>query len=380
MPRKKVLVVCMVDSIHVARWLQQFLDQKIDFVLFPSGPNRRIHPQIERLLANTNPHEASFDLIPFRGMLSVPLWALDRLLDESLRGWLLRRAINRIKPDHLHAIEFQHAGYIVERAFRSTQLDAELIVTNYGSDIFWFQRFPKHRQKIVRLLSLADKYSAECQRDVQLAHALGYTGEVVAIFPNAGPVEVPDEVLMTLSPPSQRKTIAMKGYQGWVGRASLALDALLQLEGQLDGFSVELFSTNQALVRRAKTTAKALGIELLIHPKNSLTHRQVIEILARSRVYMGLSLSDGASTSFLEAMAVGAFPIQTSSSCAEEWVTDGDTAFLIEDLNAGQIANRLRDALSNDGLVDTAAIKNQMRISVQASKAASDQLMKSFYE
>jgi glycosyltransferase involved in cell wall biosynthesis len=184
---------------------------------------------------------------------------------------------------------------------------------------------------------------------------------------------------MTLAPPSQRKTIAIKGYQGWVGRASVALDALSQLEGQLEGFRVELFSTNKALVRKAKTAAKALGIELSIHPKNSLTNRQVIEILARSRVYMGLSLSDGASTSFLEAMAVGAFPIQTSSSCAEEWVTDGEAAFLIADLDARQIAGRLRKALSDDALVDAAAIKNQMEISVRASKAASQRLLKNFY-
>jgi len=53
MLRKKVLVACMLDSIHAARWLTQFTDQKIDFLLFPSSPHRRGHPELERLLAGS---------------------------------------------------------------------------------------------------------------------------------------------------------------------------------------------------------------------------------------------------------------------------------------------------------------------------------------
>ena len=52
MTRRKVLVVCMFDSIHAGRWLSQFTDQEIDFILFPSKKFRKIHPKLVGLLKN----------------------------------------------------------------------------------------------------------------------------------------------------------------------------------------------------------------------------------------------------------------------------------------------------------------------------------------
>jgi glycosyltransferase involved in cell wall biosynthesis len=54
------------------------------------------------------------------------------------------------------------------------------------------------------------------------------------------------------------------------------------------------------------------------------------EKFANSRFYIGASRSDGISTSFLEALALGAYPIQTNTSCGNEWVEKGFHAHLIE--------------------------------------------------
>ena len=48
--RQKILAVCMLDSIHTARWLSLFKEQEIDFYLFPSTPNRTINNQIKKLI------------------------------------------------------------------------------------------------------------------------------------------------------------------------------------------------------------------------------------------------------------------------------------------------------------------------------------------
>jgi glycosyltransferase involved in cell wall biosynthesis len=45
---------------------------------------------------------------------------------------------------------------------------------------------------------------------------------------------------------------------------------------------------------------------------------------------VGHSLSEGISTSMLEAMAMGAIPIQTCTSCADEWIINGEAGFLVE--------------------------------------------------
>jgi glycosyltransferase involved in cell wall biosynthesis len=60
----------------------------------------------------------------------------------------------------------------------------------------------------------------------------------------------------------------------------------------------------------------------------------------------------------LEAMATGAFPIQTNTSCCDEWIEDGKEGFVIPPDDVGFIADRLAKALLDDALVDSAAVRN----------------------
>jgi glycosyltransferase involved in cell wall biosynthesis len=76
-----------------------------------------------------------------------------------------------------------------------------------------------------------------------------------------------------------------------------------------------------------------------------------------SRVYVGSSISDGVSTSFLEALISGAYPIQTNSSCADEWVAKGCLGTLVG-LDSREIFDALKVALSDDEFVDSAAKRN----------------------
>jgi hypothetical protein len=50
MRRRKILLVCVLDRIHTSRWLSQFENQNIDFLIFPSSPSKRIRPELKTLL------------------------------------------------------------------------------------------------------------------------------------------------------------------------------------------------------------------------------------------------------------------------------------------------------------------------------------------
>jgi glycosyltransferase involved in cell wall biosynthesis len=76
-----------------------------------------------------------------------------------------------------------------------------------------------------------------------------------------------------------------------------------------------------------------------------------------SRIYIGCSVSDGISTSFLEALTKGVYPIQTNTSCAGEWIDKGAIASLI-DLDIDQLEEALQFAINDDKAVDSAAEKN----------------------
>ena len=337
----RVLIVCMFDSIHSARWLSQFENKKINFLLFPSSPHRRVHPELERLLSGSG--AATFRLVPLARYFALPLWVLDKFANNFFRGSLLKAAIRNFQPSVVHALELQNAGYVSLRALSPGQPKGhKFMVTNWGSDIFWFQRFPKHKAKLKELLQLADAYSAECERDIVLARNLGFAGLAMPVIPNAGGFSEADFAIPRLDP-SERKIIALKGYHGWVGRAKVSLEAVREMSEELTGYQVVVYSANRSVLKLAKQVSKQTGLEITAFGKGAMSHKQVLEMFARSKIYVGLSESDGISTSMLEAMAMGAIPVQTSTACCDEWF--GGSGVVVHEITVPAVKNAIREGL-----------------------------------
>jgi hypothetical protein len=77
---KLALVICLIDSIRFARWLEQFSEQEIDFLLFPSAPNRRIHPQLKALLERNS--TANYEISLTGKWFGLPLRILDKFTNN----------------------------------------------------------------------------------------------------------------------------------------------------------------------------------------------------------------------------------------------------------------------------------------------------------
>lgn len=377
MSRKRVVLVCMVDSIHVARWIAQFEPSEVEFTLFPSTPNRRVHSLIKDMIAKNR----NIKIVPFAGKLSIPLWGLDLIFSDYARGLLLRRILKRDQPDFVHALELQHGGYVTSRALEDESIKTQFIATNYGSDIYWFQQFPKHLTRIKKLLARADRYSAECNRDVDLAKKYGFTGEVMPVFPNAGGF-TEEQLNRPLAPTAERKVIAIKGYEGWVGRASVAVEALYSLTQELADFKIVFYSCNAKTIRLVKKLKRKTDLNIEWHGKGALSHSQMLELFASAKLYVGISLSDGISTSLLEAMAMGAFPIQTSTACLEDWLTDGVTGrkMQIENLGAWNLSRAISESLIQCSEFANTAMVNRNSIAERASQRRIGELAALFYE
>ena len=374
MSRKRVVLVCMVDSIHVARWIAQFDASEVEFTIFPSTPNRRVHALIKDMMTKSR----NIKIVPFGGKLSIPLWGMDLIFSDYVRGWLLRRLLKREKPDFVHALELQHGGYITSRALEDASIRTPFIATNYGSDIYWFQQFPRHLEKIKRLLARANRYSAECNRDVELAKKYGFTGDVMPVFPNAGGF-TEEQLNRTLIPPSERKVIAIKGYEGWVGRASVAVEALYSLTDELAGYKIIIYSCNAKTIRLVKKLRRTTGIDISWLRKGELTHSQILDIFASARIYIGASLSDGISTSLLEAMAMGAFPIQTSTACLDDWFEDKVSGFAVETLSPKNVSELVKRAMNADLAIERGVEINLDVIKTKATAKMASHVAASFY-
>ena len=364
--RKKVIVICMLDSSHSARWLSQFKDQSVDFTLIPSTPNRKVHPTIRGLVLNKS-SSATYSLSHTLRFLSIPIWSLDLILGNRLRGLIVSLISKKHKSDYIHALELNHAGYIASKASKfGLAENTRIITTKWGSDIYWFQKYERHQKQITELMKASHLYSAECHRDLALATKYGFEGKFLDVAPNAG--GIPSEFLSRdLVPPSGRSIILVKGYETFVGRASIALAAISEISNELKDYEVILYSANRKTIRSVRRIREETHLNIRAIPKKRLTHSEMLNLFGKARAYVGVSLSDGISTSLLEAMAMGAFPIQTNTSCAEEWIVDGITGELIEP-NQEEVKNSLRQALNSDSLVDQASVINRQKIASECNE------------
>jgi hypothetical protein len=362
--KKKVLLVGMFDSIHFARWIAQFKGGNIQFLIYPSSKFRKIHPSLE-------------DVLKFNDLCAIQITFLNRFVPKALLGYLdfllfyasslvfrklnlrarlLSRSLKKSDFSFVHLLEFQHAGYLYLDAEPSLkpEKDYKLIATNWGSDIFFFQEDVSHRNRIHRLLQQADLYSAECERDYKLARDMGYEGEFLPCIPNAGGYK---ESQFILPLPSERDLIICKAYGGQFGRGDLLIEVLEEFLIDFPSAPVFLYSvTDDLLDDLSKLTSKFPNVGFS-DQNHKLSHSALLEKFRSAQIYIGLSRSDGISTSFLEALNSGAYPIQSNTSCAREWVNKGAVASIVS-LQKREILHELKGAYNNFQKLAVAQRKN----------------------
>jgi hypothetical protein len=342
----------MADSIHTARWLDQFRDEPLDVEVFPSTPHRRLHPLVRELADGS--HAMRLRISPGMRRLALVWGVADLFVANRIRMHLLSRRIRAFRPDLLHAMETQHAGYLSAAAVpRHSALPVVLSV--WGSDFRWFGDRPRHATRIAGLLRRTDRLVVECTRDEAFARAHGYVGPRAIRVPASGGVEA----VSSPRPPSHRTTVAVKGYSGFVGLGPETVRALGASADVLGTRTIVVFSCGLRTRLTAAWVRRRSGLDLRCVAKHALSHAAMLALLADARVVVSLSRSDGFPGVVREALAHGTFVVHSDTACLEDWVPDqslirtvdvGSRASMRHDMRAA-----LQDALTDDELVDRAA-------------------------
>ena len=366
----RILFVTLGESIHAARWIKQLQGQHWDIHVFPHSAYDGIHPELEDLTFHTlvQPPNQNISATVRQTGISWPLprgrrrsTAVLQSFDYFKQPARLARVIRSLQPDLIHSLEMQRCSYLTlaSRKLLNGHPLPRWIYSSWGSDIFFFGRRPDHQPRIREVLSSCDYFIADCQRDVQLAKDFGLRGEVLGVFPASGGFELARmRRLGSGLPSSSRKVIVLKGYQDdeWGGRALNALEALRLSATQLRGFEVIIFSATGEVKSRANDIARETGIELSILP--SSPNDDIVKLMGRARIAIGIGLTDGSPVSLLEAMIMGAFPIQADTVSTGEWIRDGENGFLVPAEKPETIALAIQRALVDDELVEQAASLN----------------------
>ena len=348
------MIVAMADSVHTARWIRQFDSDEIEFVLFPSTPHRRVHPLILQHMSQRL--TSTLKISKWMKLGALPIGVFDLVFNHFFRAKLLATEINSFQPDFVHVMETQHSGYLTDRALARVEKKPKIVLSIWGSDLFWFQRFTSHKSRIKSILKKVDYLITECHRDEELAKSLGFLGSCIYGVPASGGFSLKEaDVTESYVAPSLRKTIAIKGYSGFVGLGPMALKTLKRVSHLLSDYSIVVFSANWKTRLIAQIVRLQTGLQIEIRMKHSQTPAEMRSLFLSSRIVIGVSKSDGLPATIKEAAFFGAFPVQTDTSCAGEWFENGVSILLVSADSSESLEQALIRSLKDDRLVDTAA-------------------------
>lgn len=278
------------------------------------------------------------------------------------RAGELARLIEELQPHIVHSHELQHGAALVSLAREQIEMRVPWLVTNWGSDIYWYRRDPAHALLIRSVMSACDYYCAECHRDVALARAFGLRGQVIGVWPVAGGVDLQQvAALRAAGPTSSRSAIAVKGGVSAVGQGQHAVTVLERCLERIEGWEICGYQMHPSTDERLRALCAAGRIrytKLSAESSADSAHRELLAMHGRARISLALNRSDGLSTSFLEALAMGSFPVQSSSSCGHELTPHGRGALFVPATDVDAVTAAVQRALADDELVDGAAHVN----------------------
>jgi len=362
----RVLFVAFADSIHTARWTAQLAGLGWDLHVFavthkapcPELQGVTVHRLVESPGSRSAAPQQAIYWPLRRGETRVVDW-LERAQYYSPAARLVR-AIESLQPDVVHSLEMQNGAYLTLEARRRMGAAFPVwIYSSWGSDLYHFGQRPEHTPRIREVLGHCDYMFADCQRDVRLARQYGFAGELLGVYPVGGGFDLPR--LREMRQPgsvSSRRVIAVKGYQGgpFEARGVSAIEALRKCASQLADYEIVAYSAAPEVRTALTKLARDFGVRTSVLPASH--HQEVLRLMGRARVSLGLGLSDGTPNTMLESMIMGAFPIQSDTLSTREWITNGVNGQMVPPDSPEEIAGALARALADDALVEQAAQDN----------------------
>jgi glycosyltransferase involved in cell wall biosynthesis len=358
-----LLFVGYADSIHTARWTAQLEGQRWDLHVFGVTHAR---PNVE--LGGVTVHRLvqsplSWSAVPQKAIH----WPLPRgetrvagLLERIERyspAARLARLIDKLRPDIVHSLEMQLGGYLTWQARQRTVSPFPTwIYSSWGNDLFHFGRISDHQRRIRDVLTHCNYLITDCRRDVQLARDFGFAGELLGIYPVGGGFELARmRTLRQAGSVAARRVIAVKGYNGgqFEARGLVAIEALRRTAQLLRDYEVVVYSAAPEVAAAVENLKRTCGVRASILPQS--LHADILRLMGRSRIAIGLGMSDGSPNTLLEAIIMGAFPIQSDTISTGEWIDSGRNGLLVPPENPEAVAQAISRALTDSSLVECAA-------------------------
>ena len=250
-----------------------------------------------------------------------------------------------IRPDVVQSFVLQSGAYPLLPVMKKFP-QLKWIYSAWGNDLYYRQQFKNDLRDIKETLPEIDYMFSDCKRYHLIALNHGFKGDFLGVYPGGGGYEI-NNYDQWMKPISTRKLLLIKGYQGKLGRCNVILEAISSMKIELSSIDVVVFAGNETVQNYAVKKGLMQWDNFVFH--RHISHDQVLKLLGNSILYIGNCISDGTPNTLLEAIIMGAFPIQSNPGGAKEEIVQHQLkGLLISDPeNPEDIKSLITEALSN---------------------------------
>lgn len=358
----KILFVS-IPSIHAIRWIENLKEEKHEIYWFDIANRGNIlideNLKINKIISWK---KRKIKYIKGEYLLQKKIPKIHNILEPYLEVTIQEKfesILEDIKPDLVHSFEMQTCSYPILNVMQKYP-KITWVYSCWGSDLFYYQNFNFHKKKIKKILNRIQVLHTDCKRDYNLAKDLGFKGMHSGVIPGGTGYNL-EELKKYKQPIDKRNIILVKGYENTFGRALNVLKALQLLDKNIEKYNVVIFAAHQKVIDFINNNK----LPYKFIKKDALSHNQTLELMGKSKIYIGNSISDGVPNTLLEALVMDVFPIQSNpGNVTTEVIKDNLNGALINNPNdIKHIKRVIFDVLKENSKIDfNEAIKINTKI------------------
>lgn len=340
-----------IPNHHFFQWVNQLKDSGYEVYWFdvtdggPKSPKIKWVRQIKGWKLKWD-----FPLRTFVKKRMPKLYAFISNYNQNNTSIVFEKKIKDIKPDVVHCFEMQLSGLPILSVMENNSIP--LIYSSWGSDVFYFKELGVSNENLQKFYNRVNYLITDCKRDYNIAVKNGYKNKYLGVFPGNGGISVESN---KIKPISDRSIVLIKGYDDGVGKASIVLDALETIDDEVfKEKSIVVYSADTSVETQVKSSNKLSRLNIKIYSRYKFVpNTSLLQIMGKSYIHIGNSVSDGMPNALLEAMAMGAFPIQSNpGNVTTEVITNNKNGFIINNpLDKYEIAQHIKNALLDINLL-----------------------------
>ena len=282
----------------------------------------------------------------------------------SVRHWLgpltilrssgrLRRLIQQVNPDLVHALRIPYEGMLAADAYAGPPL----VLSVWGND------FTLHAPSnglmshyTTWTMEVADALHADCQRDIRLGKQWGFHADrPTLVTPGNGGIRT-DIFHAPNRPAEEPVVINPRGFRTYVRNDTFFRAIPKVLNKRPDARFQCVAMAGEAM---ALKWVRELGIEQRVELLPAVAHGQMGDLFRRAQIVVSMGVHDGTPNTLLEGMACGCLPVAGDLESIREWVRHGRNGLLVDPGDPDGLAAAILEGLENEGLRQQAAGVNE---------------------